>query len=144
MVQKHVPFAPGNKWGQAPFLQGRGYSRPVDRTPENGARPHFFASMSERSELPSCREERWENGVKHLKGSESIPEYYLFHFTFYASRFIIYKSCWKTRSLPSPLLWATVVWASSVSAGKNPCRLPKNYSNRRKTRPKSLILYFKG
>ena len=35
------------------------------------------SSMSERSELRRRREERMENGVKNLNGSEAIPEYYL-------------------------------------------------------------------
>jgi hypothetical protein len=33
--------------------------------------------MSERSELRSRREEQMENGVKNLKGSEVVTEYFL-------------------------------------------------------------------
>jgi len=38
--------------------------------------------MSERRELRSRREERMENGVKNLMGSEAVPKTFLFSFTF--------------------------------------------------------------
>jgi hypothetical protein len=41
----------------------------------------FSPSMSERSELRRRREERMENGVKNLKGSEAVPKTFLFSFT---------------------------------------------------------------
>jgi len=52
----------------------------MDRTTEKVACPLFLvlrsgpASMFERSELRSRREERMENGVKNLKGSEAISQ----------------------------------------------------------------------
>ncbi len=39
-----------------------------------GTRRSRAASMSERSELRSCREEWMKNSVKNLKGSEAIPQ----------------------------------------------------------------------
>ncbi len=41
---------------------------------KQGTRQSRAASMSERSELPSCREERMESGVKNLIGSEAISQ----------------------------------------------------------------------
>jgi len=73
MVQKHVAFAPANKWGQAPFILKASLSSPSE---SNHARSAFLtvfhhtaiakqgtqqsraASMFERSELRSRREER--------------------------------------------------------------------------------------
>jgi hypothetical protein len=55
MVQKHVAFAPANKWGQAPFLQN---NRKWGLSP---------------SELRSRREEWNLNGVKNLLGATPFP-----------------------------------------------------------------------
>ncbi len=90
MVPKHVAFAPGNKWGLAPFILKASLSSPSER---NLARSDFLTvfspyslrqargvhavdrpSMSEQGELRSRREERMENGVKNLKGSEAISQ----------------------------------------------------------------------
>ena len=92
MVPKHVAFAPANKWGQAPFIPffpKASLSSPSERNlarsafltvfhhtaiAKQGTRRSRAASMSERRELRSRREERMENGVKNLKGSQAISQ----------------------------------------------------------------------
>ncbi len=95
MVPKHVAFAPGNKWGQAPFCMRNKWgqapfilkaslSSPPERNharsafltvfhhtafAKQGTRRSRASSMSELSELRRRREERMENGVKNLKGA---------------------------------------------------------------------------
>ena len=89
MAAKRVAFAPWNKWGQAPFIPKASLSSPSESNharsafltvfhhtaiAKQGTRRSRAASMSERSELRSRREERMENGVKNLIGSQAIPQ----------------------------------------------------------------------
>ena len=112
MAKKQVAFAPGNKWGQAPFCKKEdiltqkmgpdrkwglapfipeaSLSSPSERNRAHSAFLTVFspysprqawepdavdrASMSERSELRSRREDRMENGVKSLKGARLFPK----------------------------------------------------------------------
>ncbi len=94
MVPKHVAFAPGNKWGQAPFIPKASLSSPSERNlvrsafltvfhhtaiAKQGTRQSRASSMSERSELRRRREERMENGVKNLKGARLFPKTFSNH-----------------------------------------------------------------
>ncbi len=89
MVPKHVAFAPGNKWGLAPFIPQASLSSPSERNlarsafltvfhhtaiAKQGIRLGRAASMFEQRELRSRREERMENGVKNLKGARLFPK----------------------------------------------------------------------
>jgi len=93
MVLKHVAFAPASQKQlgsrlRSPLLRretmpAQPFSRffhhtafATQETRKRGQAP-FFSEYPERSELRSRREERMENGVKNLKGSEAVPEYFL-------------------------------------------------------------------
>jgi hypothetical protein len=85
------------KWGQAPFFRALryGFLQTMEPGPiysprsafltvfhhtaiaKQGIRQSRAASMSERSELRSRREERMENGVKNLKGARLFPKTFL-------------------------------------------------------------------
>jgi hypothetical protein len=84
MAQKHVAFAPGES--KATQIKAslsspseRNHARSAFLTvfhhtaiAKQGTRRSRVASMFERRELRSRREERMENGVRNLKGSEAI------------------------------------------------------------------------
>ncbi len=90
MAPKHVAFAPASqkKLGSrlhSPLLQrGAVPAQPFSRFFHHTAfaklgmrkrgQATFSPSMSEQGELRSRREERMENGVKNLKGSEAISQ----------------------------------------------------------------------
>jgi hypothetical protein len=56
------------------FLQRRGLTMLVESSSRKSSLSPFSPSMSEQGELRSRREERMENGVKNLKGSEAISQ----------------------------------------------------------------------
>ncbi len=103
MVKKHVAFAPacqkqlGSRL-RSPLLRretmpAQPFSRFFHHTAfaKQGTRPSRAASMSERRELRSRREERMKNGVKNLKGarlfSKTFPKTELEMLAFFRKMF---------------------------------------------------------